>query len=243
MAGTPAASSVSGLRAPAIFSSTQVTSRSYLRFYNAESTGGTVEVTLANADTGAVLGVWTSPNIPAGALLQYFIRDIEDAITPAFAKPPFYSLSIRPTFAGYFQHVLWQLDAGTLTNLSTCDTGTTTDPKLLISVHSSLTQSGYPSTVVVHNTGSTNVNVSLGIYDARNNTRIATVATGTLQPNAQKIATVAEMEATAHVAPGAGMYRYIIKPDTSFSGYLQHLVNNTASGLITDMTAVCRLAP
>jgi hypothetical protein len=43
------------------------------------------------------------------------------------------------------------------------------------------------------------------------------------------------------LTPGAGMYHYNIKLDTAFTGTLQHLVNNKAAGLITDMTTACPL--
>jgi V8-like Glu-specific endopeptidase len=234
---------VNGLRIGNIFSSAQMSSRSYLRFYNSGAAAGTVAVTLADPDTGAALATWTSPSIPAGSSLQFFIKDMEDNASQAFAKPPFYSLSVRPTFAGYMQHALWQVADNSLTNLTNCDTTAITDAKTLMGVHSSLLAQGYPSTVVVYNTGVAAVNISLGIYDARNGNRLGTYTTGTLQPNAQKRATVSAMEAVAAISPQPGMYHYVIKADTNFTGYLQHVMTNTSDNVVTDFTGVCRLAP
>ncbi len=239
------AASVEGLRVPAVFSSTQSNSRSFFRFYNSGSSAGTVEVTLANYQTGDTLGTWTSSSVSVGAELQFFIKDIEDGLSQSFQIPDFYSVSIRPSFAGYFQHVLWKPADGTLTNLSTCNTGTVTDFSTAIGVHSSLLQNGYPSSIVVHNTGTSNSIASLGVYDARNGTKITSYIAGLVPANGQLIVQVAEIESGVFppIVPSGNMYHYVITLENSFPGYIQHLVNNEAAGVITDMTAVCALTP
>ena len=47
----------------------------------------------------------------------------------------------------------------------------------------SLLQAGYPSTIVVYNTGSAAVDVQLGIFDARTGTRLGTYTTGQIAAN------------------------------------------------------------
>ena len=239
------AASVEGLRVPAVFSSTQSNSRSFLRFFNSGSSAGTVEVTLANYQTGDTLGAWTSSSIPAGAELQFFIQDIEDGLGQTFPIPDFYSVSIRPSFSGYFQHVLWKPADGTLTNLSTCNTGTVTDFTTAIGVHSSLLQNGYPSSIVIHNTGTSNSIASLGVYDARNGKKITSYLAGSVSANGQLIVQVADLESGVFppINPSGDMYHYVITLENSFPGYIQHLVNNETVGVITDMTAVCALTP
>jgi V8-like Glu-specific endopeptidase len=239
------AASVDGLRVAAIFSSAQPSSRSFLRFYNSGSTAGTADVTLADYESGDILGTWTSSSIPAGAEVQFFIQDIENGADQTFTAPSFYSVSIRPTFAGYFQHVLWKPADGTLTNLSTCDTRTTSDISTAVGVHSSLLQNGYPSSIAVHNTGTSTTNVVLGIYDARNGNKISNYNAGFIPANGQVIVDVADMEAGVFpsINPSGTMFHFVVKVEGSFTGYLQHLVNNQAAGVITDMTAVCTLAP
>ena len=243
--GSASTASTDGLRVAAVFSSTQSSSRSFLRFYNSASSSGTVEVALADYQTGDVLGTWTSSSIAAGSELQFFIQDIENNADSAFTIPSFYSISIRPTFSGYFQHVLWKPADGTLTNLSTCDTTATSDTTTAIGVHSSLLNNGYPSTVVVHNTGSSATNVLLGIYDARNGNKITTYSTGLVPANGQLILTVSEIEAglVPPLNPTGTMYHYVIRVENNFTGYVQHLVENQSAGVITDMTAVCTLVP
>ncbi len=238
--------SVEGLRSAAVFSSSQSTSRSFLRFYNADTTAGTAEVTLADYISGDILGAWTSPSIPPGAEHQFLIQDIENGADLTFTPPAFYSISVRPTFTGHFQHVLWRPEHGTLTNLSTCDKTTTSDSRTVIGVHSSLLQDGYPSTIVVHNTGTSAANALLGIYDARTGNKIADYNTGIIQANGQAIRTVAQIEAGVvppPITPSSSMYHYVIKVEGNFTGHIQHLVNNQNAGVITDMTAVCTLTP
>ncbi len=237
-----AQNSTSGLRMASVFSSAQPESQSFIRLYNPSGAPGTVAVTLADYATGTLLGTWTSPTIPAGASLQYGIAALEAGA--GISRPPsFYSLSVRPTFAGYFQHVLWRTGDGSITDLTTCDVKTTEDPMTLMGVHSGILQTGYPSTVVIQNTGTTNAIVTLGIFDARNGARLGTYTSPMLAPNAQDIRSMPAIEAAAGIRPTDGMYHYIIKSDASFTGFLQHLVRNISSGVITDMTPVCQMAP
>ncbi len=243
--GAAASASTDGLRVAAVFSSAQSSSRSFLRFYNSGSSSGTVEVTLADYQTGGVLGTWTSSSIAAGSELQFFIQDLENNADSSFSVPSFYSVSIRPTFSGYFQHVLWKPANGTLTNLSTCDTMTTSDTTTAIGVHSSLLSNGYPSTLIVHNTGSSAANLMLGIYDARTGNKITDYWAGQIPANGQAIRTVSEIEAALvpPLQPSGDMYHYVVKVESNLTGYVQHLVENQSAGLVTDMTAACALVP
>ncbi len=236
-AATPAGAS--GLAVGAVHSSAQTTSKSFLRFYNAGQTAGEVGVTLHNAATGEKLGQWISPAIPAGAEHQFAIDTIESG-AGNFAKPPYYAITVQSNISGYFQHVLYRSALGTLTNLSTCAAGVTADPASVSAVHSGLFASGYPSAVVVNNTGSAAATVSLAVYDARDGTKRGTYTTSTIPANGQIIVAVAAMEAAVG-APTVGMLHYVVKAEGAFTGFLQHLVNNTRAGITTDMTTMCGL--
>jgi hypothetical protein len=157
--------------AGAIYSTAQTTSQSFLRFHNTGDSAGTVTVTVRNASTGALLGQWTSSTITADAELQFAIGTVETALGITADKPANYVVSLQTALRGYFQHVLFRPADGTLTNLSTCAAGVTADPRELGGVHTSVLQSGYPSTIIVNNTGSHATPVTLGVYDARNGTR------------------------------------------------------------------------
>ena len=240
--GNPPATVASTLTPSLIFSSTQTASKSFLRFYNSGTAAGTATVNLYNYITGRSLGLWTSPSVPAGAEQQVFIGDIESAIPADTAKPSYYSASIESKFPGNVQHVLWQSVKGTLTNLSTCAVAVTADPMKLAGVHSSLLNASYPSSVVINNTGVTAVNgPTLSVYDARDGTKLGSYPVPNVPPNGSVVVPISGIEAQANVKPGDGVYHYVIKADTAFTGFLQHLVTNTSAGVVTDMTTACGL--
>lgn len=240
--GNPAATVASTLTPSLIFSSAQAASKSFLRFYNSGTAAGTATVNLYDYSTGRSLGLWTSPSVAAGAEQQVFIGDIESVIPAETTKPSYYSASIEAKFPGNVQHVLWQSVKGTLTNLSTCAVAVTADPMKLAGVHSSLLNGSYPSQIVINNTGVTSVNgPKLGIYDARDGTRLGSYDVPNVPPNGSVPVSIALLETQANIKPGDGVYHYVIKADTAFTGFLQHLVTNTAAGVVTDMTTACGL--
>lgn len=229
-----------GLNVPGVLSGAQTATQSYLRFHNPTGTAGTVQVTLADSATGTMLATWTSPSIRPGASLQYYIRDIEAGADRAFERPPYYSLAIRSSFGGYFQHVLWQPTLTLLSNLSTCDDVATSSARRLMAVHSSRL-SMLPGTLVIQNAAATAQNIALGIYDARTGNRLGTFSTGTLAPSAQRIVSVSEVEAAAGITPSSTMYHYVVVLDSGSNVTLQHVVANTVNGAVADMSKLCAM--
>jgi hypothetical protein len=232
-----------GVRIGTVFSSAQIASQSFLRFSNSGTTPETVTIALADGATGRELGQWSAPNIPAGASAQVSIAAIEDGIAQAFTKPQFYSLTVQSRMPGSVQHVLWRPSDGTLTNLSTCDTGASIGRSQVSNVHSSLLQSGYPSTVVVTNLGVTEAPAQLGVFDAATGARLGGYSTQTIPSNGQISIAIPTLEAGAQISPGTTIYHYNIKVEGAFNGYLQHLVSNRQVGVTTDMTTACPMLP
>lgn len=249
MTWTPAAAttgSVAGLRVPGVFSSNHASLFSYLRFYNDTVTPGTVEVTISDGNTGQPLATWTSGTIAPFAMVQVGMRVIESQVSLPANKPDFYALSIRPTFTGYFQHAMHEPFVRSLTNLTTCDTGAAAQTALVMGVHTTRIE-GYPSSIVVHNTSTSGMNVSLGVYDARNGALLGTYQTGQIPANGQRIVSAATLQASSFPAfqPIAiDQAHYVVKPlGGAFTGYLQHLVHNESVDTVADVTALCRLSP
>lgn len=242
--GNPATTVASTLYPALIYSTAQTGSQSFLRLYNSGTTAGTATVNLSDYATGRSLGQWTSPSIPGGAEQQVFIGDIESALPAGAAKPDYYAASIEAKFSGNVQHVLWRSSNATLTNLSTCAQAVTADPMKLAGVHSSLLNKQYPSSVVINNTGVTAVNgptMALGVYDARDGKKLGSYPIPNVQPNSSTVVPITTIETQSGVTPADGMYHYVIKAETPFTGFLQHLVNNTTAGVVTDMTTACGL--
>jgi cysteinyl-tRNA synthetase len=239
--GSAGAAAASPLLTGAIFSTAQAASQSFLRFFNTGTTPGTVTATLRDYATGQALGQWTSPSIAAGAEQQFAISDVERGAAVSGTKPNYYSVSIVSKFAGYFQHVLFRPSDGTLTNLSTCAAGVTADPGRLSGVHSSLLDYGFPTSVVITNTGSSAQAVTLGVYDARDGSKLGSFTTAAIPAGGQSVSRVADIELGANIKPSGSMYHYVLKVESAFTGFLQNLVNNTQAGVITDMTTACAL--
>lgn len=213
------------IRVGAVYSTAQSSSQSFLRFFNTGASTGTVSVTLQDQASGQTLGTWTSPSIPAGAEHQFSIATVENG-AGNFAKPNYYAATARTSLSGYFQHVLFRPGDGTLTNLSTCSSGITTDLVNLSGVHSSLLSTGYASAVVVNNTGATAAAPTLGIYEARDNTKVGVATFVPVAPGAQAVLSIQAIESAAGFTPTGGMLHYVIKLEGAFTGYLQHLLTN-----------------
>lgn len=237
--GAAALGAVTGLRVASVFGAQQPSVLSFLRFYNSGASSGTVDVTLADGSTGAVLATWTSPSLPGRSSRQFAMLDIENGASATFTKPLNYSISVRASFNGTFQNALFRKTDATLTNLSTCD-AVASGQTALINVHSSLLQSNYPSAVIIHNTGTNPAQFSLGIYSGQTGQRLGTYTTATIPANGQVVLGVSTIESGAGITP-AGNYHYNIRPDTTLTGYMQHLVSNQAAGVTVDMTAACTL--
>ena len=143
--------------------------------------------------------------------------------------------------SGYVQHVLYRPADGTLTNLSTCSAGITADQTSLSGVHSSRLGAGFPSSVVVHNSGSTAAAPRLGIYNALDGTKLGVTNFSAIAPGGQLNVSVQAIEASANITPSADVLHYVIKLEGTMTGFLQHLVTNVQAGVVTDMTTACAL--
>jgi len=99
---------------------------SLLRIANSGSVAGTVQIVLRNENTGATLGTYTSPSIPAGASLQISSANIEAGAGVTAVASIGYRASISGNINGYVQHVNWNQDAGFFSDLSSSRTGSTT---------------------------------------------------------------------------------------------------------------------
>lgn len=241
--GAAGAAAASPLRLGAVYSSSQAASQSFLRVHNTDRYSGAVALTLRDYATGSALGTWTSPVVPAGAEQQFFIGTIEAQTGQSLSKPSYYSVSVQSDINGAMQHVLYRPADGTLTNLSTCAAGVTADPARLAAVHSSLLDDGYPSAVVIANTGGSGASAVLAIYDAETGVKLGTYTSATLQPGTQVVVGMTDIATAAGITPNATRYHYVVLVENSFTGTLQHLVTNQRAGVISDMTTVCTLKP
>ena len=229
------------VRIGAVFSTAQTNSRSYLRFFNTGDSPGTITVTVRNQTGGQVYGSWTSGFINPGAEQQFGIDEIERAALGQAAKPQYYTMSIQTSMRGYFQHVLWRVTDGTLTNLSTCGGGVTADLSKLTGIHSTLLAGKYPSAVAINNLGAA-ASVRVGIYDSRDGTKLGAFNTPSIAANGMYMMSSLLIEGLIGRGPSdSAMYHYVFKIESPFNGFVQHLVNNLQAGVVTDMTIACAM--
>lgn len=216
--------------------------KAFLRFHNTGGAPGTVTVTLRNASTGLFLADWTSPSIAAGAAPQFGIAAIETGSGEVFTKPSYYSVEIQSQFAGYAQHLSVNPANNTITNLTSCSAAITADPTKMTGVHSSRLSTNNPGTVTVHNTGATQITVPLDIFDAATGIQVGSYTTASIASKALVTISASAIESGAGIVPTAAQTHWVIKAQTPFSGFLQHVVNNAQSGATADMTATCAMA-
>jgi len=201
-----------------------------------------VKVNFASGETGASISAWTSPALPPFSSRQFSIQELEAAAKPAIVSidKVRYTLEISANFPGFFQHVLWNQIGASLTNISGCGNGVSNDVLHLNNVHSSLI-SDYPSVILAHNIGAKAADALIGVYDSNTGTRIGGVIIPDVPPNASAEFRMNEVEAALSFVPIVveGPYHYNLVQEGDFPGYLQHVVQNTLAGVITNMTAKC----
>jgi Divergent InlB B-repeat domain len=231
------------VRQGTVYSTAGSTAYSFLRFYNADTSSGTVAVTLADPQTGQTLAQWTSPAIAPGTAPQFAVSDIESGVLAGVTKPSYYAITMQSQFNGTFQHIVVAAGNGVLTDQSSCDSGIEAVSSRVANVRSSqLGSAGYPSSIVLYNTGPTASAAVLQIFNAGNANLMGSYQTASIPPNGQLIVPVATMETTLGITTTPDMIHYVVTEKGSFTGYLRHLVTNVAAGVTTDLSVVCSMA-
>jgi subtilisin family serine protease len=223
--------------------------QAFLRFQNDSAANGNVTVSMRDADTGLVVGTWTSAVIAPHASVQYDIAELERDARASVAGPitngarKFYNLEVESTVAGYMQHIVWARDAGVLTNLTACSEGLSGDTQTLVNVHSRNIE-GYPSRIRIVNTGVIPSAATLTFYNAADGHLLGTYRTPVVAANGSIELPVAAIEASVPalldpvVAGVNAVYQYNVSL-SGFTGYVQHIVQNTYNALLLDMSAKC----
>jgi hypothetical protein len=235
---------VSGVVVPGVFGSRNSNAQSNLRFFNPEQTAGAVTVQIYDDVTGAKVGTWTK-TIPGYGALQFSMQTIEaesaPAIAPVASDTQYYSLFVDAPFNGYVQHVLWNPVAQSLTNISGCGNGLADTGREIGNIHTSLIQR-YTSYLLIHNTGETAALPTFAVRDARNGATLGNfVTTGEIRPHTSAVVKVSDILETFGRTPEPGQYHVNMSLLAGFEGFAQHLVDNEAADLITNMTAKCDL--
>jgi len=220
--------------------------QSFLRVYNGSSVPGTVTLTFRDAVTGTRLGTWTSAPIPAQASPQLSVAAMEQQAVPAenqvvaASGRSYYNIEATSTFNGYVQYVLWADVAGMLGNMTSCPAGVSTDRTTLLNVHASAV-ADYTSHIRIVNSGTIAGRPTLTFSNSTTGQVVAQWTSSSIPAGATLDVTMPQLETQVPELTGlnkAVQYTVTVK---GFAGYLQHVLQNRISGVLTDMSAKCTI--
>ena len=222
----------------------------YIRLYNSSSEAGSARVTLRDAETGAQLGKWTSPNIPVHASFQFNVSRLEtEAVSGtviARDDRSYYNLVVESDFDGAMQHVLWQQAAGVLSNMTSCSDGISGGERLLLNVHNASILE-YPSSVRVYNDGSAISTAIIEVFNATTGESVGQWVSPPIEAGAAYEASMTEVINGIELVEGSLVVlddlpvHLNVELSRDFNGYLQHTIHNAGSAVLTDMSAKCLL--
>ncbi|MBP02954.1 MAG: hypothetical protein CMM25_09110 [Rhodospirillaceae bacterium] len=227
-----------------VYPSTRTSIKSLIRIFNSSPADGIFNIDVVDDITGEKMGTYTT-EVSGGASIQSSMDSIENLMEPPLSPPKTttqsYSLYITSTVNGYVQHVLWNSVGGSLTNASGCGNKTAQDLIYLNNVHTTKIPE-YPSYVLMHNTSSNNSNPIFRVTDARDG---STFGSFTLEndilPHTSRMIYVSDLVELFGQQPESDQFHINLKLDRSFSGFVQHFVDNKEGGILTNMTTKCEL--
>jgi hypothetical protein len=230
----------SDIRAPLILTSIFDGGESYLRFFNNSPSAGTVTLRFFDVN-GVDVGGWQSPSIAPFASRQFTMAAIEQVAGLRIGNNIIVSTRMTSTFTGLFQHVAWNVDGESLTNLSGCSNGLSSNISTAINVHSSLLEEVYPSYIVLHSLESQTSNITADVYDSVTGVRVGGVTFRNVPGNASDIFSMGDIEALMGFRPNSTQYHLNVVLSGNSAAYLQHQVENENSGVTTNFTSMCKL--
>src|SRR5262249_46503051 len=145
-----------------------------------------------------------------------------------------------------WQHVLYNADADTLSNASSCTTGVAGNPGILMNVHSTLLSYVLPATIKLVNADTVRRGIGLQTYDAVTAAPIlsyyyppAPDGDNPLGKSAITL-TIAALEKNLHLTPPTTYDYNIMMVNTSPPyAYLQYMVTSALQGSVFDLTTQC----
>ena len=228
--------------APVFNSETQGRS-SFLRIYNPESTSRTATVRLIDDVSGQVLGSFVA-TVPGWTSQQYEVNELESQadmpIIPAGMGQYSVAVSGEASFKGFAQHVIWNEEGGSLTNISGCGADRART-RYVGNVHTQLL-TDFPSQLVVHNTGVTGSTAFLGITGGQINKFISFWQSPVIPAQGSMTFNVNDILDEVEFVPEAGEFHVnFYLHHNELVGYVQHIVDNTKSAVLTNMTENCHI--
>ena len=223
-----------------VFAGRVASAHSYLRVFDSSSKDEIVTVNILSPTGGRVLARWQS-TVNANASRQIALADIEGAAIPHLQPSEIsnqYMVSVSATGPGFVQHAVWDVQGAALSVVSGCGARVVSAGRYAINVHTDLI-AGYPSTVMVQNSSTTDRVATFDVYDAGTGARVGGYST-LVKAGATTNFTQANFAATAgFMAINTYQLNFALAAD--FPGSVSHVVTSTATGLPENLTEMCAL--
>ena len=220
--------------------------RSYIRLFNPSyKTDATATLRILSS-SGAELAR-LSLLMPRVTSKQYELSELEylasPKITPTSAAAYIIKVSTVKDSGAYVQHVIYNDKANTFTNASACDTGRART-HYMINVHTpKIGALGYESLIAIQNDGAGN---SRGPYlafnDAGTGRNLGFLYLGPLKPQEMRVYKIETLLDAANIKlTDQDHINVTLTRQSEFSGFISHSVNNTKSGMHTNMAEMCNI--
>lgn len=217
------------------------TFNSALVVHNTSQTDAPIKVDIFDALSGSKVGQWESARIASNASAEIRVASI---VPPATAGGPrSYRLNVESGFSGFVQHVIHNASGVTLTNVSTCDGGTTASLTEIASLKASTVAATDIPVLVLHNAGQTSAPATFAVFNAQDGQPLGQISTPKIPAGASYTMTAVDFEYGLGFGGNSPVGAFNVKLLAGFEGSLQHVLISTTSGAVSDMTTACAVGP
>ena len=211
---------------------------SFLRIHNFQPYAEDVRVTFVDDETEDIFGTFEK-NIPQYASVQLEMNDIEADLGINTSGRSTYTAIVNSSFAGYLQHVIWNPGGASLTNVTSCLGGLSSNQTRLINVHTDRVAAGYPSYIYIHNGGYDVDRAELNVYESATGESIGAVSVSDIAPATTVVIDALDILDEIGYSPGEGDFHFNLVLRSGFDGSIAHIVNNEGAGVLTNMSDKC----
>ncbi len=211
---------------------------SFLRFYNIGGYAEDVRVTFVDDEAEDILDTFET-NIPRNASVQFEMDDIEADLGINTRGRSTYTAIVNSSFSGYVQHVIWNPGGASLTNVTSCLGGVSSNQTRLSNIHTDRVASGYPSYIFIHNGGYDVDSAQLDVYESATGDSIGAVSVSDIAPATTVVIEALDILDEIGYSPGEDDFHFNLALRSGFDGSIAHIVNNEGAGVLTNMSDKC----
>ncbi len=196
-----------------------------------------------NASTNVRLGTYSILSIPANGRLVLRMSQIEEGagITPA-STVPHYIVKIEPLpqFNGFLQHLVSNVRAGVITDMTTAcsltgNPASTIASTLYPSLIFSTAKTGSQSFLRLYNTGTTAGTATVSLYDSVSGQSLGQWTSPSVPGGAEQQYFIGDIESALPAGATKPTY-YSASVEAKFSGFLQHVLWRSSNGTLTNLS-------